>query len=676
MPRYDFTNLSSQDFEELSRDLLQAEWGVRLEAFKSGRDKGIDLRYAFAHRKTTIIQCKHYIGSGFSKLLSQLKIHEKPKIALLNPKRYVVVTSVALSPTDKDVITDALAPYILCPEDIIGAGDIDGLLSKHTTIERANFKLWLTNTNVIERVLHNAEVCQTEFEVERIRKQLPLFVQNQAFPKALELLNNQRVVVISGPPGIGKTTLAEMLLFTYLEQGYEPVVIQAEIAEGKKFFRKEAKRIFYYDDFLGQINLGDRTDYLGQNQDAALCDFMEMVRSSENSPFILTTRAHILASALQRSERLSRSSILDHRCVLELNSYTFGNRARILYNHLFFSKLPVAYKYAVLQDDFFIEIIKHEHFNPRLIEWLSTDLRRKDVPVEGYRAYITLLLNSPHNIWLGAFRNQLSDAARDILLSFYTLGEWIDTIDLEPIFRSVHRYRATKHNRPTMSGDFRDALRELDGALLSYSSGRASYLNPSIRDFMASVIEADRDTAEDLLQSSIRFKQVESLIDLADERPASPLARLLADGAELLARQLGPLVHTPSMRWERSQYGMSGYSIDLGTEARIGFLAELSERYKSTPLLQLVSVLVQSLITRWNGHVPEFTTVIRLLERLPDNKWFLAHDGAALYQTILRAMLSHLNWATAADWSALSDLPKKVLHWSAEDEAIPKTLLD
>jgi hypothetical protein len=47
----------------------------------------------------------------------------------------------------------ALAPYILGPQDIIGAGDLDGLLSKHPTIERANFKLWLTSTNVIERVL-------------------------------------------------------------------------------------------------------------------------------------------------------------------------------------------------------------------------------------------------------------------------------------------------------------------------------------------------------------------------------------------------------------------------------------------------------------------------------------------------------------------------------------------
>jgi len=69
MPRYDFKSLSSQDFEELARDLLQAEWKVRLEAFKAGKDKGIDLRYAPAHKGKTIIQCKHFVGSGFAKLL-------------------------------------------------------------------------------------------------------------------------------------------------------------------------------------------------------------------------------------------------------------------------------------------------------------------------------------------------------------------------------------------------------------------------------------------------------------------------------------------------------------------------------------------------------------------------------------------------------------------------------
>jgi len=343
MSRYTFTSLSPQDFEELVRDLLQAEWHVAIEAFKAGRDSGIDLRYASAHNGTTIVQCKHYAVSGYSKLLSHLRDVELPKINRLCPTRYVVATSVGLTPANKGEIVAAMKPFIRSTGDILGAQDLEGLLSRHPSIEKANFKLWLTSTSVLERVLHNAEQCRTDFEIERIRRKLPLFVQNNAFPRAKGILDQTRVVVISGVPGIGKTTLAEMLLYAHLEQGYQPIVIEGDIARGRKFFKSSAKQIFYYDDFLGQTFLGDRKEYLGRNEDAAIVDFAEMIQRSEHGRFILTTREHILRNALQLSEKFARSPLFEHRCVIELRDYSYAQKARILYNHLYFSDLPQSY---------------------------------------------------------------------------------------------------------------------------------------------------------------------------------------------------------------------------------------------------------------------------------------------------------------------------------------------
>src|SRR5208282_1648233 len=104
MSRYDFASLSSRDFEELTRDLLQAEWNVALESFRPGKDRGIDLRYMPAHGDATIVQCKHYAVLGFSKLATNLGDIELPKIKRLRPQRYVVVTSVNLTAGNKEEV--------------------------------------------------------------------------------------------------------------------------------------------------------------------------------------------------------------------------------------------------------------------------------------------------------------------------------------------------------------------------------------------------------------------------------------------------------------------------------------------------------------------------------------------------------------------------------------------
>jgi len=104
MNNYNLYNLNDKDFELLVRDLLQKELGIVLESFKKGKDKGVDLRYSKNGLNDIIVQAKHWFQSDFDKLSKYLITEELPKVHLINPKRYIIATSIGLLPQQKDKI--------------------------------------------------------------------------------------------------------------------------------------------------------------------------------------------------------------------------------------------------------------------------------------------------------------------------------------------------------------------------------------------------------------------------------------------------------------------------------------------------------------------------------------------------------------------------------------------
>lgn len=667
MPKYNYGALSPQDFEEISRDLLQAEWNVALEAFKQGRDTGIDLRYAALPDETVVVQCKHFWKSGFSALLGHLRTSELPKIKKLNPNRYVVMTTVELSPDNKAAILQALAPFVKSPSDIFGAGDLDGLLARHPCVERANFKLWLTSVSVIERILHNAEVCKTEFEVDRIRRKLPLFVQNQAYPQAQEILSTTRILVISGPPGIGKTTLAEMLMYSSLEEGFDPVVIEANIAEGQRMYRRGARQIFYYDDFLGQTFLGDRREYFGQNQDKAVVNFMEMVRQSPDAKFILTTREHILSSAIRLSERLDASTLIRDRMVLTLGHYNFGDRARILYNHLYFSELSIAHKNELLRGNFFLRIIRHSHFNPRLIEWLADLSRVGAVPAEYYRSYVEGLLDNPEKIWDHAFRTQISEAGRCLLLALYTDGGQ-SLLGLKATYSELRGTRAKRYNLQTEPNEFEANLKILEGGFVAVGSRGVSYLNPSVKEYVASVISGDPETWGDVLDSAIRFRQVATLWRIAKVAGSAARQALARHRPEALIAKLMALAQEPTYDWTTSEDGKwIGHLIDYDTEERLGFLAEFCDAEFGQSGLDGVYTAMEEIITEWSPDMLSLWRTPSLVREMAALDRFLVGRGSEIRLQVLDKLLNALPHARSYNWRELVDLPESIPGWRQRD---------
>lgn len=520
MANYDFKNLSSFDFELLTRDILQKKLNVFIESFKSGRDNGIDLRYSKSiEGKKIIIQCKHYINSTFSSLKSSVR-NEIEKLKKIQCDEYILVTSMGLTPNNKNELYDILKPYCKSTEDIIGQEDLNNLLNQYPDIEKRNYKLWLTSTNLMEKILHSSIYNQSEIEVDYIKSKSKYYVQNKSFFDALKILTEFNYCIIAGNPGIGKTTLAEIILLHYLDLDYEIYKITADIEEAYKVYNPNKKQVFYYDDFLGQTILEDK---LNKNEDDKIIKFISAISRSKKGKFILTTREYILNSAKIYYEKIDRFNFDINKCSIKLDDYTKFDKAKILFNHLYFSKIPQELIKEFIIKRRYKNIINHRNYNPRIIEWM-TEIQNITDEDNFYSDFMNMLDN-PNRIWEHIFSNQLSIASQNLLIIMATMPNIIIIQELEMSFKKHNDYICNKYKYPSNRSDFNNALKQLEGNFINIISKNndklISYSNPSIKDFIESKIYYNKEIFLECINSMEYFSQIRVLlsrkIDIIDK---------------------------------------------------------------------------------------------------------------------------------------------------------------
>ena len=591
MPNYDFKTLSPVDFEILSRDLLQQEHGLTLQSFTSGRDGGIDFRYSYDPSGEWIVQCKHYAESGYDSLLHILTHKELPKIKKLMPKRYLLTTSVPLTPKRKDEIVASLSPFVLSPDDVYGKDDLNNLLGKYEAIERKTIKLWLFSLPVLEDVLHAGIRNISKAELQRIRDNAKLYVQNESFDHAVQILDSHNFCVIAGIPGIGKTTLAEMLILHYSRAGYEVIKVTYDIAEAWDLKGVESKRLFYYDDFLGQSALSEK---LRKNEDQRILDFIHAVRGTPFAKLILTTRENILQQAYQEYEKLNRERFAEQKCIVDLARYTRMNRAHILYNHIYFSALPSPYRAALLDTRVYINIIDHRNYSPRIMQLLTEYSRLRDITVPDYVPFFLKSLDNPLFVWEQAFAKSLSQAARNLLVVFATLPHECFMQDIEAAYLAYNFAYAKSFAASISPQDFRAALKELEGDFLKYDSQELGvvvrFTNPSAADFVRQYIVTSTTELDILLQSVHFYEQFSIIWSWSDTRD-HVIQQIIADPQgyadicrQLLTSSTCRIITVRRGRDERKEHWPHHY------EERLAFLAEIS----SSSSLQLLELVQQS----------------------------------------------------------------------------------
>ena len=638
---YNFANLSDVDFEDLARDLIGRELGIRFEAFAVGADEGMDGRHAAADGHI-VLQAKHYIGSDLSGLKKAMR-KERAAIDKLSPTRYILATSLDVQPGSKTALAEIIGPSLKAEKDIYLRADLEGLLRKFGDIAKAHIKLWLSSTEILEHIVSAAANTVTALSKKEIEAKVRVYASNPSLGEARDKLEAHHVVIISGPPGVGKSTLGQMLAWAHITEGWEYHEIRSLDDGFAKLIDDAVRRIFFFDDFLGRVAL-DANALAARDSD--LARFIRMVRSSQNARFILTTRTHLFEEARQLSDRLADGKLDITRYALDVGKYTRRIKARILYNHLYVSGTSPAYIKALWDAGAIEKIIDHPNYSPRIVEAMTDRFHISDLAADNYPGAFLATLDNPALIWEKAFKKHISKRCQHLLIALFFASEYGVSSDiLREVYEPLHEFLSGRFNSERSPKDFEEALQILEGGFVAITSRRISFVNPSLRDYLGNYL-ADASMLKEFAISAHKPDWANNLWKYAKELDfGEPVMKQLAVNLKgtlpgmLTAKVFTTVVSRPGTV-EKS---------DLATAARIELLIEWWDLTKDPAFSDGILQLLRNPVGGFNSWL-DGDTFIELAAKLPDPDYYTPLPNLAdITQALEDAIIDILDWHPSYD---------------------------
>lgn len=514
---YNFHNLCDFEFESLCKDIMERKLQAKLRIFGKGKDDGIDIVDDIID-KNIVIQVKHYINSSQSDLKRSLR-REVEKVKKLNPKQYYICCSKDLTNKTVEQIYEMFSDYMTSTKNIIMLNEINEILNENKDIVDKHYKLWLESTDVLSKINNRHIFIDCESLLYGIEDEAKLFVETEAFKKCKQILNDNRLLLILGSPGVGKTMTTKMLALYYANEGYSiRYTTNGDIKDLKNSsLNNDQKEVFILDDCLGQHYFNMKL-----RQEEELLSLIGYVSRHKNKMIILNSRVTIYNEAKDRSDTFTRR-IQDEEIklhILDMNNISQKDKGLIFYNHLFHKEVPPEYYNNIKKDKMYVKIVNHKNYTPRIVEFITRKYNYKQIKSNEYVKYIMSTLEYPDKIWNDEFTRKLKKEDRIFMTTLYSLT---DVTVKSDILKRIFNERIKKENDIDITKDiFKEVLGRLNNSFITLYDNNGikeiGVLNPSVNDYLRGYLKSNDPERQDIIENITESIQLKRMLDNKDEK--------------------------------------------------------------------------------------------------------------------------------------------------------------
>lgn len=438
---------------------------------------------------------------------------------------------------------DVLAPYLADMKDLENGVPLvnpSRIIGKKQDEKGLNPCLTDLDFNALQsQVKDNPDLSSLVSNTQRNRK---LYVETGIYREALEKVLKKGRVMLSGPPGSGKTRTSEMVALKMAGLGYRVSFLYGS-AEVNDFYtslikeKNTGRHFILIDDCMGQA-------YYDLNRNEAETPLQKLISYVGLFPMryklLLNSRINIIEeSGKYRIGKDVISELKQADCFVRANVLSLCERALILKKHLIVRTDREHYLDIGSNGKLCLKIVHHEPFLPRVIDHVTEKASIGGIINSGdYARKILAALKNPSAVWDEIYFSA-SQASRALLMSLYSITKTDCNMDecLEVFNHLVclHKENADTHLL------WNKAVSSMNESMITISDRfgkkKIGFYDPSVRDYLRESVYTDSHSRDELLNCMLHFGQLECIFDGRDEEEKEACVfRLTGEGklADLL----------------------------------------------------------------------------------------------------------------------------------------------